>query len=48
MLLYDPDFTQSILFHLNTDTSDHQLVVVIIQDKEANSLLIATKAAQIW
>jgi hypothetical protein len=29
-----PDFNKSILFHLYTDASDHQLGAVIMQDKK--------------
>jgi hypothetical protein len=37
VLLY-PDFNNPVLFHLNTDASDHQLGAVIMQDKMQNSL----------
>jgi hypothetical protein len=28
-----PDFNKPLLFHLNTDASDHQLGAIIIQDR---------------
>jgi hypothetical protein len=34
VLLCYPDFNKSVLFHLYTDASDHQLGAVIMQDKK--------------
>jgi hypothetical protein len=34
ILLYDPDFNEPVVFHLYTNTSDHQLGAVIMQDKK--------------
>jgi hypothetical protein len=43
VLLRYPDFNNSVLFHLCTNASDHQLGAVIMQDKKPNiySLLFA-------
>jgi hypothetical protein len=34
VLLYYPDFSNPVLFHLYTDASDHQLGAVIMQNKK--------------
>jgi hypothetical protein len=34
VLLCYPDFNKPVVFHLDTDTSDHQLGAVIMQDKK--------------
>jgi hypothetical protein len=34
VLLFYPDFNKPVHFHLYTDTSDHQLGAVIMQDKK--------------
>jgi hypothetical protein len=40
VLLCYPDFNKSVLFHLYTDASDHQLEAVIMQDKKPSALYL--------
>jgi hypothetical protein len=46
VLLCYPDFNKSGLFHLYTDSSDHHLGAVIMQDKEQKNYSLSFLNAQ--
>jgi hypothetical protein len=46
VLLCYSNFNKPVLFHLFTDSSDHQLGAVIMQDKKSNNYILLLAKAQ--